>query len=98
MPDPRQQDHKLSKGELVTYRYSVVLVEQLNIFTNFCNNRIDVVFPREILINKSAQVLYANFRIETNILFIFIIKHACKVLVGKRVAFGKDEKLQNWIF
>ena len=27
MPDPRQQDHKLSKGELVTYRYSEVLVE-----------------------------------------------------------------------
>ena len=54
MPDTRQQDHRLNKDELVTYRYSVILVEvqsgvalQLaNIFTNFCNNRIDVVFPR----------------------------------------------------
>ena len=27
MPDPRQQDHKLNKDELVTYRYSMVLVE-----------------------------------------------------------------------
>ena len=27
MPDPRQQDHSLNKDELVTYRYSVVLVE-----------------------------------------------------------------------
>ena len=27
MPDPRQQDHKLNKDELVSYRYSVVLVE-----------------------------------------------------------------------
>ena len=27
MPDPRQQDHRLNKDELVTYRYSVVLVE-----------------------------------------------------------------------
>ena len=27
MPDPRQQDHKLNKDELVSYRYSVILVE-----------------------------------------------------------------------
>ena len=27
MPDPRQQDHRLNKDELVTYRYSEVLVE-----------------------------------------------------------------------
>ena len=27
MPDPRQQDHKLNKDELVSYSYSVVLVE-----------------------------------------------------------------------
>ena len=27
MPDPRQQDRKLNRDELVTYRYSVVLVE-----------------------------------------------------------------------
>ena len=27
LPDPRQQDHKLNKDELVTYRYSIVLVE-----------------------------------------------------------------------
>ena len=30
MPDPRQQDHRLNKDELVTYRYSVVLVEEQN--------------------------------------------------------------------
>ena len=27
MPDPRQQDHRLSKDELVSYRYLVVLAE-----------------------------------------------------------------------
>ena len=27
MPDPRRQDHKINKDELVSYRYSVVLVE-----------------------------------------------------------------------
>ena len=27
MPDPMQQDHRLNKDELVTYRYSVILVE-----------------------------------------------------------------------
>ena len=27
MPDPRQQDRKLNRDELVTYRYPVVLVE-----------------------------------------------------------------------
>ena len=27
MPDLRQQDHRLNKEELVSYRYSVVLVE-----------------------------------------------------------------------
>ena len=27
MSDPRQQDHRLNKDELVTYRYSVILVE-----------------------------------------------------------------------
>ena len=59
MPDHRQQDQRLNRDELESYRYSVALVEvqsgvamQLtNIFTNFCNNGINVVFPREILIN-----------------------------------------------
>ena len=27
MPNPRQQDHRLNKDELVTYTYSVVLVK-----------------------------------------------------------------------
>ena len=27
MPDPTRQDHMLNKDELVSYRYSVVLVE-----------------------------------------------------------------------
>ena len=27
MPDTRRQDHRLNKNELVTYRYSVMLVE-----------------------------------------------------------------------
>ena len=27
MPDTRQQDHRLNKDELVTHRYSVILVE-----------------------------------------------------------------------
>ena len=27
MPDPRRQNHRLIKHELVSYRYSVVLVE-----------------------------------------------------------------------
>ena len=27
MPDPRQQDHRLNKDELVSYRYAVVLAE-----------------------------------------------------------------------
>ena len=27
MPDPRQQDHRLNKDELVSYRYLVVLAE-----------------------------------------------------------------------
>ena len=27
MPDPRQQDHRLHKDVLVTYRYSVILVQ-----------------------------------------------------------------------
>ena len=104
MPDPRQQDHRLSKDELVSYRYSVVLVEvQSGVvlqlaqhFTNFCNNGINVIFPREILINKNAQVFYVDFRPESNIFILFIIKNA-NFLVGKQVAFGNDEKLQSWI-
>ena len=63
MPDPRRQDHRLNKDELVSYRYSVVLVEvQSGIvlqlaqqFYKFCNNGINVVFPREILINKNPR-------------------------------------------
>ena len=27
MPGPRQQDRRLDKDELVTYRYSIVLIE-----------------------------------------------------------------------
>ena len=80
MPDPRQQDHRLNKDGLVSYRYLV---------------------PREILINKKAQVFYEDFRLESN-LFIFFsfIYQTCNVfyvLFGKQVAFGKDEKLQSWI-
>ena len=42
-----------------------------------------MVFPGEILINKNAQVLYANFRLETYIFIIFIIKHAKFWFVSK---------------
>ena len=42
-----------------------------------------MVFPREILINKNAQVFYVNFRLETNIFVPFIIKHAQFWLLSK---------------
>ena len=38
MPDPRQQDHRLNKDELVTYRYSVVLVEEQS-FKFICSHQ-----------------------------------------------------------
>ena len=83
MPDPRQQDHKLNNDELVTYRYSIVLVEvQSGValqlaqhFTNFCNYRINVVFRREILINENTKVFNPVFTLATNIFIFFIIKH-----------------------
>ena len=50
----------------------------------------------QILINKNAQVFYVDFRPESNIFILFIIKNA-NFLVGKQVAFGNDEKLQSWI-
>ena len=91
MPDPTRQDHMLNKDELVSYRYSVVLVEvQSGVvlqlaqhFTNFCNNGINVIFPREILINKNAQVFYVDSRIETNIFILFIFKNAKFWLVSR---------------
>ena len=42
-----------------------------------------MVFPREILINKNAQVFYVDFRLETNIFIHLIIKHAKFWLVSK---------------
>ena len=42
-----------------------------------------MAFPREILINKYAQAFYVNFRLETNIFILFIIKHAKFWLVSK---------------
>ena len=42
-----------------------------------------MVFPREILINKNAQVFYVNLRLETNIFVPFIIKHAQFWLLSK---------------
>ena len=86
LADPRQQDHRLTEDELVTYRHSVVLVKvqsgislqvKPNIFTNFCNDRINWVFPKEILINKNAHagIFYVNFRLEMNIFNPFIIKY-----------------------
>ena len=91
MPGPRQQDHRLDKDELVTYRYSKVLVEvqsgvalqSTQHFTNFCDNRINVVFPRKILINENAQIFYINFRLKTNIFILFVIKHAKFWLISK---------------
>ena len=91
MPTLRQQDHRLNKDELVTYRYSVILVEVQSGVRSFAISptvlvifvTINVVFPREILINKNAQVFYVNFRLETNIFSLFIIKHAKFWLVSK---------------
>ena len=48
------------------------LCTQPNVFTSFCDNRINVVFPRKILINENAQIFYINFRLETNIFILFI--------------------------
>ena len=42
-----------------------------------------MVFPREILLNKNAQVFYVDFRLETNIFIFIIIKHAKFWLVSK---------------
>ena len=84
MPDPRQQDHRLNKDELVSYRYSVVLVEvpwrsfaiSPTFLLIFVTEYINVVLPREILIITNAQVFYVNLRLETTIFILFIIKHA----------------------
>ena len=56
-----------------------------------------MVFPREILIIKNAQVFYINFRLRGEHIYSLHYQ-TCKVLVGKRVAFGKDEKLQLGLF
>ena len=91
MPGPRQQDRRLDKDELVTYRYSIVLVEvqsgvalqSAQHFANFCDDRINVVFPRKMLINENAQIFYINFRLEANIFTLFIIKHVKFWLISK---------------
>ena len=41
------------------------------------------MFPREILINKNAQVFHVSFRLETNTFIFFIIKHAKFWLVSE---------------
>ena len=55
---------------------SGVALQAAQHFYLFCNNRINVVFPREILIIKNAQVFYINFRLRTNIFILYIIKPA----------------------
>ena len=52
-----------------------------------------MVFPREILINKNTRVFDVSFRLETNTFLFFFYYRTCTVLVGKRVAFERDEKL-----
>ena len=42
-----------------------------------------MVFPREILINKDAQVFDIDFRLTTNVFILLIIKHAKFWLVSK---------------
>ena len=42
-----------------------------------------MVFPRKILINRTAQVFYVDFRLETNIFILLIIKHVKVWLVSK---------------
>ena len=42
-----------------------------------------MVFLREILINKNAQVFNVDITLETNIFLFFIIKHAKFSLVSK---------------
>ena len=74
MPDPRQQDHRLNRDELVSYidiQWLVVVQSGVALqYAQHCNNGISVVLPTEVLV---------------------------KDLVGKQVAFGKNEKLQSWI-
>ena len=68
MPALRQQDHRLNKDELVTYKYSVILVEVQSGVRSFAISQtvliifvtISVVFPREILINKGLVKKYGG--------------------------------------
>ena len=70
MPALRQQDHRLNKDELVTYKYSVILVEVQSGVRSFAISQtvliifvtISVVFPREILINKALVKKYGGGR------------------------------------
>ena len=91
MPDPRQQDHRWWISDLQIFRsigwgteWCSFAISPTFLITNFCNiNRINVVFPREIRINKNAQVFYVNFRLETNIFILSTIKHVKFWLVSK---------------
>ena len=47
-----------------------------------------MIFPREILINKNAQVFNVSFRLETNTFIVFIIKHVQFWLVSKSLLVG----------
>ena len=68
MPALRQQDHRLNKDELVTYKYSVILVEVQSGVRSLAISQtvliifvtISVVFPREILINKGLVKKYGG--------------------------------------
>ena len=59
MPGPRQPDHKLNKDRSVIDKYSRVFVtvqnvaasQLVDIFANFSGSSIDMVLPRQILIN-----------------------------------------------
>ena len=48
-------------------------------------------FPREILLNKNAQVFYVDFRLETN---IFILSYqTCKFWLVSKSLFGEKGKI-----
>ena len=55
-----------------------------------------MVFPREILIIKNAQIFYINFRLRGNIFILYIIKHAKFWLVSESLLVRM--KNCNWDF
>ena len=86
MPEPRQQDRKLSRNRLATNRdiqeylsrYKMAqLCNKSNIITAFCSNSFNMILPGEIFATRTGRLTLRQRAVLFGTIFQLVASQAC---------------------